>query len=53
LPAAQKIINGNVKMRTLKKMKKNHRQFQEFLKSLASDYNDGTFYAEVRWLNPA
>ncbi|XP_017794537.1 PREDICTED: general transcription factor II-I repeat domain-containing protein 2B-like [Habropoda laboriosa] len=31
----------------------NHRQFQIFLKSLDSDYNDVTFYAEVRWLTCA
>lgn len=31
----------------------NHRQFQEFLKSLDSQYNDVTFYAEVRWLTRA
>jgi hypothetical protein len=31
----------------------NHRQFQEFLKSLDSEYNDVTFYAEVRWLTRA
>ncbi|KAL3854537.1 hypothetical protein ACJMK2_013802 [Sinanodonta woodiana] len=31
----------------------NHRQFQEFLKSLDSEYNDVTFYAEARWLTRA
>jgi hypothetical protein len=31
----------------------NHRQFQEFLNSLDSDYDDVTFYAEVRWLTRA
>ncbi|XP_023228312.1 general transcription factor II-I repeat domain-containing protein 2-like [Centruroides sculpturatus] len=31
----------------------NHRQFQEFLKLLDSDYSNVTFYAEVRWLTCA
>lgn len=31
----------------------NHCQFQQFLKSLDSDYDDVTFYAEIRWLTRA
>jgi hypothetical protein len=31
----------------------NHHQFQKFLKSLDSEYNDVTFFAEVRWLTRA
>ncbi|XP_063989608.1 general transcription factor II-I repeat domain-containing protein 2-like [Diachasmimorpha longicaudata] len=31
----------------------NHRQFQEFLKALESEYSDVIFYAEVRWLTRA
>jgi hypothetical protein len=29
----------------------NHRQFKEYLADLFSDYEDGSYYCEVRWLS--